>query len=209
MGKLKLQGCIVGELSTNCYILQNTETQEAVIVDPGGSYDRIFAKIMQLQVKPAAILLTHGHFDHIMAVPELRKRFEIPVYALLEEEDLLSDPERNLSSWQNGSYTAPADIYLTDLQVFEAGGFSIQVLHTPGHTTGSCCYYLAEEGVLVSGDTLFQGSCGRTDFPGGSMAQMRRSLSRLMNSLPEETQVLPGHGMMTTIEHEKRYNPFV
>lgn len=207
MGKLDLQGCIVGNLGTNCFLLKNSETNELAIIDPGGSAERILARIQKLQAKPTAILLTHGHFDHIMAVKELKEEFQIPVYALLEEEELLSDPEANLSGWSGGSYTAPADTYLSDLQVFDVAGFSVQVLHTPGHTAGSCCYYIQEENVLFSGDTLFAESYGRTDFPGGSMAAMRRSIQRLLGSLPDETRVCPGHGQITSIEHEKRYNP--
>ena len=102
-----------------------------------------------------------------------------------------------------------ADKLLTDLQVFEAAGFSVQMLYTPGHTEGSCCYYLEEEGILFSGDTLFYGSVGRTDFPGGSTAQIVQSLHRLTDNLPEDTEVFPGHDMSTTIGYEKRYNPFV
>ena len=102
-----------------------------------------------------------------------------------------------------------ADILLEDLQAFEAAGFSVQMLHTPGHTPGSCCYYLKDEGILFSGDTLFYGSVGRTDFPGGSTAQIVESLHRLTDSLPEETEVYPGHDISTTIGYEKRYNPFV
>ena len=101
------------------------------------------------------------------------------------------------------------DIFLEDLEVFEAAGFSIQMFHTPGHTKGSCCYYIQEEGVLFSGDTLFCGSVGRTDFPGGSAREIRESLHRLLNALPDDTEVYPGHDMSTTIGYEKRYNPFV
>lgn len=209
MNKLDLQGCIVGNLATNCFLLKNKETNELAIVDPGGSAERILSKILKMQAKPVAILLTHGHFDHIMAVKALLEQYKIPVYALAEEEEWLTDPSRNLSDWSGGSYTAPADVYLSDLQVFEVAGFSVQVLHTPGHTPGSCCYYLKDEGILLSGDTLFCGSAGRTDFPGGSGYAMRRSLNRLVNSLPGETLVLPGHGETTTIDYEKRYNPFV
>ena len=101
------------------------------------------------------------------------------------------------------------DVFLDDLQVFEAAGFSVQMLHTPGHTKGSCCYYFKDEGVLFSGDTLFCGSVGRTDFPGGSASQIRESLHKLLGALPDDTDVYPGHDTSTTIGYEKRYNPFV
>lgn len=102
-----------------------------------------------------------------------------------------------------------ADTFLSDLEVFEAAGFSVQIIHTPGHTEGSCCYYIEEENILFSGDTLFYGSVGRTDLPGGSMGEIVRSLHKLVDSLPEETEVYPGHDTSTTIGYEKRYNPFV
>jgi glyoxylase-like metal-dependent hydrolase (beta-lactamase superfamily II) len=209
MGKLMLQCCTVGSLSTNCYLLKNNETQELLIVDPGGGTNRILSKIHSMQGKPAAILLTHGHFDHMLAADGLREHFSIPVYALREEEELLGDIERNLSTWQGAGFTLKADAFFTDLEVAELAGFSIQVLHTPGHTPGSCCYYLAEEGALFSGDTLFCESAGRCDFPGGSSLDMKISLRRLIDSLPGETNVFPGHGEATTIDYEKRYNPFV
>ena len=132
-----------------------------------------------------------------------------PVYACEKEAGTLLDPSANLSGYGNRSCSLKADILLEDLQAFEAAGFSVQMLHTPGHTPGSCCYYLKDEGILFSGDTLFYGSVGRTDFPGGSTAQIVESLHRLTDSLPEETEVYPGHDISTTIGYEKRYNPFV
>ena len=106
-------------------------------------------------------------------------------------------------------YTLNADVYLTDLQVVELAGFSVQMIETPGHTVGSCCYYLKDEGVLFSGDTVFCGSVGRTDFPEGSTSAIVNSLHRLLEALPDETEVYPGHDVSTTIGYEKRYNPFV
>ena len=122
---------------------------------------------------------------------------------------MLREPSVNMTD-QMGKYCSiRPDVFLDDLQVFETAGFSIQMIHTPGHTKGSCCYYLKEEGVLFSGDTLFCGSVGRTDFPGGSASQIRDSLHRLLAALPDDTSVYPGHDTSTTIGYEKRYNPFV
>ena len=190
MGKLELQQMVLGPVYTNCYFLKNKETGEALIVDPADSPKRIFQKVEDMGAKPVGILLTHGHFDHIMAVQAVKAEYQIPVYACRQEEEMLREPSVNM-------------------QVFEAAGFSIQMLHTPGHTKGSCCYYLKDERVLFSGDTLFCGSVGRTDFPGGSSREIRESLHKLLNALPDETNVYPGHDTSTTIGYEKRYNPFV
>lgn len=153
--------------------------------------------------------MTHGHYDHILAVEDVKKEYQIPVYACEKESGTLLDPSANLSGYGNRSCSLKADILLEDLQVFDAAGFSVQMIHTPGHTPGSCCYYLKDEGILFSGDTLFYGSVGRTDLPGGSTGQIVESLHRLTDSLPEETEVYPGHDISTTIGYEKRYNPFV
>ena len=179
MKKADLQKCILGSVSTNCYLLKNKETGELLIIDPADQPEAISSKIKEMQAEPKAILLTHGHYDHILAAEELRKEFQIPLYACEKETGTLLDPSVNLSGYGSRVCSLKADVLLTDLQVFEAAGFSVQMLHTPGHTEGSCCYYLEEEGILFSGDTLFYGSVGRTDFPGGSTAQIVQSLHRL------------------------------
>ena len=209
MKKLDLQKCIVGSVSTNCYLLKNKETGEMLIIDPGDCADRIEQKILEMQGRPAAILLTHGHFDHILAAEELKNKYSIPIYACEKEEKTLQDPGINLTAYHMHGYTLNADVYLTDLQVVELAGFSVQMIETPGHTVGSCCYYLKDEGVLFSGDTVFCGSVGRTDFPEGSTSAIVNSLHRLLEALPDETEVYPGHDVSTTIGYEKRYNPFV
>lgn len=209
MKKLELQKCILGSVYTNCYFLKNKDTNELLIIDPADAPEQIFQKVEEMEGKPVGILLTHGHYDHILAVMTVKERWGIPVYACREEEALLADPMKNLSAYSMKSCAIEPDELLDDLQVIEAAGFSIQMLHTPGHTKGSCCYYLAEEEVLFSGDTLFYGSVGRTDFPGGSTAEIVRSLHKLVDNLPEDTTVYPGHDTSTTIGYEKRYNPFV
>ena len=185
------------------------QTGEMLIIDPGDNAGKIEQKILEMQGKPMAILLTHGHFDHILAAEEIRKKYNIPIYADQKEEKTLQDARINLTAYQGNGYTLKADVYLTDLQVEELAGFSVQMIETPGHTAGSCCYYLKDEDVLFSGDTVFCGSVGRTDFPGSSSAAIVNSLHRLLDALPDETEVYPGHDVSTTIGYEKRYNPFV
>ena len=209
MGKLELQQCVLGPVYTNCYIAKNKETGEALIIDPADSPSKIELKVNAMGARPVAVLLTHGHFDHIMGVEAVREKYQIPVYACRQEEEMLREPSVNMTDQMGKSCSIRPDVFLDDLQVFEAAGFSIQMIHTPGHTKGSCCYYLKEEGVLFSGDTLFCGSVGRTDFPEGSASQIRNSLHRLLAALPDDTSVYPGHDTSTTIGYEKRYNPFV
>ena len=209
MGKLELQQMVLGPVYTNCYIAKNKEKGEALIIDPADSPSKIELKVNAMGARPVAVLLTHGHFDHIMGVEAVREKYQIPVYACRQEEEMLREPSVNMTDQMGKSCSIRPDVFLDDLQVFEAAGFSIQMIHTPGHTKGSCCYYLKEEGVLFSGDTLFCGSVGRTDFPGGSASQIRDSLHRLLAALPDDTSVYPGHDTSTTIGYEKRYNPFV
>lgn len=209
MKNLELQKCILGPVMTNCYFLKNKETDELLIVDPADQAPVIFDKVKEMQAKPVGILLTHGHYDHILAAEDVKKEYGIPVYASARETETLEKPMVNLSGFQGRACSLKPDVLLKDLEVFETAGFTIQALDTPGHTMGSCCYYLKEEGVLFSGDMLFYGSVGRTDLPGGSTAEIVKSLHRLLEVLPEETEVYPGHDISTTIGYEKRYNPFV
>ena len=150
MKHLMLRGLVVGPVSTNCYFLKNKDTDEILIVDPGAEPDRIIRAVEQLSGHPAGILLTHGHYDHMCAVNELRSHYEIPVYAAKAEEHLLLDTTENLSaSWSGNPYTVKADVYLEHGEVFKLAGFSVKTLVTPGHTEGSCCYWIEEEGVCL------------------------------------------------------------
>lgn len=199
----------MGMVMTNCYGLLNTQTKEMILVDPGDSPEVIGRMVEELEGKPVAIFLTHGHYDHILALEAVKEKYQIPVYASKEEEELLGDVSLNLTGQVRRPMTVRPETLVSDLEKFTVAGFSVQAIHTPGHTKGSVCYYFPEESLLVSGDTLFHGSVGRTDLPTGSTAQMMESLKRLLETLPEETDVLPGHEAATTIGYEKRYNPFV
>lgn len=205
MKQLEMQQLILGMVYTNCYFLKNKETGELFIVDPADMLPKIETMVERMQGKPVGVLLTHGHYDHILAANGLREKYGLKIYACEAEKEMLEDPSLNLS----GNCSVAADVWLKDLEEIQVAGFQIQVLHTPGHTRGSCCYYLKDEKILLSGDTLFCESVGRTDLPTGSTRQIIDSLHRLLENIPEDVEVYPGHDSMTTIAHEKRYNPFV
>lgn len=206
---MKIEKWVLGELATNCYIIKNEEKKELVIVDPAACPDLFFKHVQADGYVPKAILLTHGHFDHVMGIDRLVAELDLPVYLLEEEKEVLADPMQNLSAVFGTSYAYKKGEGLQDLDVFTLAGLQFQVLHTPGHTRGGACYYLAEEKVLLSGDTLFARSIGRTDFPTGSMSTLVRAVKERLFALPEETKVYPGHGEETTIGEEKRENPYM
>lgn len=210
MIQMQVEHLAVGPVQTNCYLAINKETKEAIIIDPGDDADRIGMRLMQLEAKPVAILLTHGHFDHAGAAKTLAAQYDILVYAHEKEAETLEDSRMNLSGpLAGGATTYHVDVFLKDEQELTLAGLHIRVLFTPGHTPGGCCYYFPREDVLFSGDSLFCGSVGRTDFPGGSMHTLVDSVRNKLMSLPENTIVYPGHDIETTIEQERMYNPFL
>ena len=208
MKNITINTVVVSMVSTNCMLITNKTTGETLIIDPGYEAERISEEIKKLNLQPVAILLTHGHFDHVMAVDELRNEYNILVYVYQDEAELLGNSILNHSAKYGIAYQTKADELLSDNQKLCLAGINIEVIHTPGHTSGCCCYYLPEEEVLISGDTLFYETVGRTDLDTSNGADMRLSIKRLLETLPEEVQVFPGHGNSTTIDHEKRYNPF-
>lgn len=210
MIQMQVEHLAVGPVQTNCYLAINKETKEAIIIDPGDDADRIGMRLKQLEAKPVAILLTHGHFDHAGAAKALAAQYDILVYAHEKEAETLEDSRMNLSGpLAGGATTYHADVFLKDEQELTLAGLHMRVLFTPGHTPGGCCYYFPREDVLFSGDSLFCGSVGRTDFPGGSMRTLVDSVRNKLMSLPENTIVYPGHDIETTIEQERMYNPFL
>lgn len=204
---MRIETIHVGEMGTNCYLAWDEITNRGFLVDPGEQAEKIIRVCSRYQVKPEAVLLTHGHFDHIMAAKKIRQQYEIPVYAGIHEEELLADSQMNLSGMWAVPYTMKADKLVNDNEVLTIAGMEITVLETPGHTSGGVCYYIKKENVLFAGDTLFCESYGRTDFPDGSMFALLRSLRGKLFVLPEETDVYPGHGQATSIGYEKTHNP--
>lgn len=208
MSQIEIKSFLLGMVATNCYLIINKETNEVLIVDPADDALRISNAIEGGGWKPVAILLTHGHFDHIMAVNDLKKRYHLPVYAHKEEEDVLKQTALNMAGMIGQMYTVEADVYVSDGDHLKLAGLDIIVLHTPGHTKGSVCYYLPEEKALMSGDTLFHCSIGRTDFPTGSTLSLIRSVKEQLFVLPDDVKVYPGHDSVTSIGYERQYNPF-
>ncbi len=207
MAEMKIQNLVLGMVATNCYFLKNTDTGEMILVDPADEAEAIEQKVNALGGKPVAVMLTHGHYDHMLAADAVRRKYQIPVYVHELDEAVLEDSMLNLSGLWSRAYTMKADRLVKEGDTFLLAGFEVHVLHTPGHTQGSVCYYFPEQKMLISGDTLFCQSYGRTDFPTSSMRDMQKSVRRLLTELPEDTAVYPGHEMATTIAMEKRYNP--
>ena len=205
---MKICQKVLGYIGTNCYLLIHETTKEAILIDPADQAGTIEAWISLQDCVPKAILLTHGHYDHIGACEALRAKYQIPVCALEAEAELLSDPYANLTYQTGRGYGLVPDRLLRDGEELSFAGLNCRVLATPGHTGGSCCYYFAQEEALFSGDTLFAESVGRTDLPTGNTRQILASV-RSLADLPAKVSVYPGHGETTTIGYEKQYNPYL
>lgn len=207
--ELLVRGVVVGLFQENCYIIGSRQTGEAICFDPGDEVDEIKALAREMRVTITKIACSHAHLDHIMAVRALKEATGAPF--LLHRNDLeLSRRMPEAARSLLGRVEPPApepDGFMADGDDVEIPGVSFKVLHTPGHTPGSICLY--GHGLLFSGDTLFQQSIGRTDFPGGSFPQIMESIVTRLMTLPDETIVRPGHMEQTTIGAERRANPFV
>ncbi|TCT16784.1 glyoxylase-like metal-dependent hydrolase (beta-lactamase superfamily II) [Natranaerovirga pectinivora] len=208
---MEVKTLILGELQTNCYLIINDKSKSVMIVDPATDFNNeIDEVILKNQLKPVAVLLTHGHFDHIGSVGYLKNKYNVPIYASKYENDLMSNSALNLSkSFLNMSITGEADIIIKDNAVIELDGISIRCIEVPGHTEESICYYIEAENLLFSGDTLFRNSVGRSDFYNGPSNTLQEKIKEKLLVLPEETNVFPGHGFATTIEEEKRNNSYL
>ena len=207
MGLLGIKSIVLSMCATNCYILYDDNTKEGFIIDPADSPDKIIDLVTKLRIDVKALLLTHGHFDHIGATNQLKKHYNVDIYAHEEEVELLKDININLSAHFDEPNSVTVDVPLRDGNVFEVAGFKIKVIHTPGHTVGSCCYVVSddERERLFSGDTIFYHSYGRTDLPTGSGGTIIRSIIDKLLVLEGSMEVYPGHGDTTTINDEKKW----
>ena len=205
----------LGMIGTNCYfVFDEDKTDESgkrhcIFFDPADKGSKIYETLLENNIAVDLILLTHGHFDHIGGAKELKDLSGARIGCLKEEEALLKDPFLNLGNSYGMNLSVTPDVLYRDGEVIEAAGLSCKVLKTPGHTSGSCCFYFENDNILISGDTLFEESVGRTDFPTSSTSELINSVKEKIFVLPDETIVYPGHGEVTTVGHEKQYNPFI
>lgn len=198
--RIKLDIPMVGE--TNCYIIQDEETKETMVIDPGGEVDKISEMLDALHANVKYIVLTHCHGDHISGVKELREKYGGKILIHIEEEPGLEDPAINLSDYIGvGNISLEADSRLNDNDLIHIGDIEFKIIHTPGHTKGGICLYQDDKKILFSGDTIFKGSWGRTDLPTGNFANIIKSITDKIMVLPEDTIIYPGH---RKTNHDKR-----
>ncbi len=215
MSKIKVGYYTIGMVQTNFYFLHLEESAEAIVFDPADQGDQLYEAVMAEGLTIKAIFLTHAHFDHIWGAEDLRNLAKAPLYASEEEKPLCESADTNCSRDCGRPCTVTPDRYLKDGESVTVAGMTVRMISTPGHTVGSCCYYIegddagVKQHILISGDTLFEESVGRTDLPTGSTGDLVRSVREKLFTLPEDTLVYPGHGDMTTISHEKLFNSFV
>ncbi len=201
--------CIpVGPMGANCYVIGCEETKESAVVDPGGEVNKILAYLKDKGLNLKYIIDTHGHIDHIAGNDKLREATGAKLLIHELDAPMLSDTRQNLSAFMGFEVSfKPADQLLSDGDTVEVGKVKLEVIHTPGHTRGGICLITA--GAVFTGDTLFHGSIGRTDFPGGDFATIINSIKQKLMSLPDDTAVYPGHMGLSTIAYERKHNPFL
>lgn len=205
---MKHESVIVGALETNCYLVYCQETLECAIIDPGAEPEKILRLIRHKELKPTVLINTHGHVDHIGANRDIKDKFDIPLCIHPADRPMLESVlQSEMSFFLGAKESPPPDEFLEEGKEINIGNVSLSVIHTPGHSPGSVS--LMGDGILFSGDSLFFGGVGRTDLPGGSWAELEKSIREKIFTLPEDTLVLPGHGPTTTVSQEAKFNPFI
>lgn len=201
-----LKKVIVGPLGCNCYIIADERTRETLLVDPGDEPDRIIDFVHENSLNVKFIVFTHAHFDHVGAVSDIKQKTGAPIIIHHDEQEIYRGTREQAASWgfELGEFPKP-DMLVSEGDILEIGDLKFKIIHTPGHSPGSIC--LLGKDILITGDTIFAGSVGRTDLHGGDMLQLKNSFKRLM-SLSEEIKILPGHGPETTLGREKTENFF-
>lgn len=197
----------VGPLEVNCVIAKCPETSKAVIFDPGDDAQKIIDLIGSINAVPDSIVNTHCHYDHIGAAEEIRAKYGIPFLVHELEKEYSLDPSKNYSGMSGKGFSIEPDRTFTDGEILRTGKMEFKVIHTPGHTLGGCCFL--HDGVLISGDTLFAGTIGRTDLYGGDTETLIRSVRERLAVLDVQTIVIPGHERTTRIKDEKWFNPYL
>ena len=206
--KLQVEPLIVGPLFSNCYIIYDDKVKQGAIIDPGDDADKILKRVKELDISIKYILATHGHFDHVGGVASLRRELKVEFLAHKGDFFFLEDGENSARRWGIDIEQPPKpDRFIKDGDKIKVGSFELEVIHTPGHSPGGVSFLF--DRMLFGGDTLFQGSIGRTDFRQGSFEEISESIKTRLYSLPDDTIVYTGHGPVTTIGDEKRFNAFV
>jgi glyoxylase-like metal-dependent hydrolase (beta-lactamase superfamily II) len=204
---MKIETVVVGQLDTNCVVIADTITRDACIIDPGDEPERISAYIDANELRPAYIIFTHAHYDHVCAARELKEKYHAGIVMHADDVMTYDATKRLCMSWGYDEEDFPLpDLFLQEGDTLRVGDLCFSVIHTPGHTPGSICLF--GHGLLVTGDTLFRGSAGRTDLPGGNREHLLHSLKKLVQ-LPYLTRVVCGHDEETTIGVEATTNPFM
>lgn len=208
MEQIEVITLVVGDFATNCYIVVPQNSSECVVIDPGGEAETIIEKLQQLRLQPRYFFLTHGHLDHVMALPKLQQHYRVPTLVHRQEKTILKSlPAQALMFGLPLVKNPHISEWIEEGRQVQLETINFSVLHTPGHTPGGCCY-ISDSKIFV-GDTLFAGSVGRTDLPGGNYELLISSIKQKLLCLNDDVLVYPGHGPTTTIGAEKQHNPFI